>query len=244
MDGSSLIKGSRDHLPAFSAWKINARLMVVTADPTPGYLVLAYENLNPGLELVGLCSEEHEVLDVIKDTRPTHIAVCSDLETGDGASAVVTIKRSFPDIRTMLVCRSKRMGKKLQEAFQASCDVIILRRKIGGGRLYDAYRVFFKEGAFCDPELQTQLINHGERQQLNPKITEREQEVLVELVYGHTNAEISTRLGMSEATVKHHMHKLMQKMTVSNRAHLATRALRLGLCSWGLADNGPPTFVH
>lgn len=98
MNGPSLIKGSRDHLPALNGWKINALLMVVTADPTPGYLVLAYENLNPGLKLVGLCSEEREVLDVIKDTQPTHIAVCSDLETGDGASAVVTIKRSFPDI--------------------------------------------------------------------------------------------------------------------------------------------------
>lgn len=99
--------------------------MILTADSTSGYLVLAYENLNLGLKLVGLCSEEHEVLDVIKDTQPKHIAVCCDLETGDRASPVATIKRSFPEIKTM-------------EAFQASCDAIILRRKIGGGRLHDA----------------------------------------------------------------------------------------------------------
>ena len=245
MDGSPWIDGSREHLPAFAAWKIDVRLMVVTPDPTPGYMVLAFEHLNPGLKLVGLCSEEDEVLKVIEQTGPTHVAVCSDLERGDGASAIVKIKRAHPTIRTMLVCRSKRMGKNLQIAFHAGCDVIILRRKIGGGRLYDAYRVFFKHGAFCDPELQMQLVDRtAERQRLKSDITEREQEVLVELVYGHTNAEISKRLGLQETTVKHHMHNLMQKLSVNNRAHLASRCLRLGLCSWGLADNGPPTFIH
>jgi DNA-binding NarL/FixJ family response regulator len=41
--------------------------------------------------------------------------------------------------------------------------------------------------------------------------------VLVEIGLGHANAEISTRLYMSEATVKSHLSHLFDRLTVTNR---------------------------
>ena len=60
-------------------------------------------------------------------------------------------------------------------------------------------------------------------------LTEREREVLVEIGLGHTNAEIATRLHMSEATVKSHVSHLFDKLAATNRVQLAIAAFRAGL---------------
>jgi DNA-binding NarL/FixJ family response regulator len=60
-------------------------------------------------------------------------------------------------------------------------------------------------------------------------LTEREREVLIEIGRGHTNADIATRLYMSEATVKSHVSHLFDKLSVTNRVQLAIAAFRAGL---------------
>ena len=63
----------------------------------------------------------------------------------------------------------------------------------------------------------------------------KELEILVALVGGAGNGEIAQHLAIGEATVKQHMSVLFTKLQCNNRCKLATRALRLGLCSWGMA---------
>jgi DNA-binding NarL/FixJ family response regulator len=52
-------------------------------------------------------------------------------------------------------------------------------------------------------------------------LTAREREVAVEVAQGRSNAEIATRLYMSEATVKGHVSKVMGKLGGSNRVQVA-----------------------
>lgn len=241
MDGSALIESTRESLHKLASLVVDSRLMIVAGDLSPGFMVVAYERINPGLRLVSLCTCASEAHDLILEHQPSHLIICSDLESGDGSQLAAEIKRQHATKRVMLIQRSPHIGGS-REAWTAGCEVIVLRRKTGGGRLYDAYRALFTDGAYCDPDLQRQLLRsdcHPQAERIE-SLTTREEEVLVEIVYGLTNGQISERLGISEATVKRHVYNLMQKLNVSNRAHLATRALRTGLCSWGLADNGPP----
>ena len=60
-------------------------------------------------------------------------------------------------------------------------------------------------------------------------------DIPVALVGGAGNGEIAQQLAISEGTVKQHMSVLLTKLQCNNRCKLATRALRLGLCSWGMA---------
>jgi DNA-binding NarL/FixJ family response regulator len=60
-------------------------------------------------------------------------------------------------------------------------------------------------------------------------LTERERQVLIEIGLGHANAEIATRLHMSEATVKSHVSHLFDKLSVTNRVQLAIAGFRAGL---------------
>lgn len=56
-------------------------------------------------------------------------------------------------------------------------------------------------------------------------LTDREREVLDELVRGLSNKEIGTNLGIAEVTVKLHLRRLYKKINVSNRASAVRFAL-------------------
>lgn len=58
-----------------------------------------------------------------------------------------------------------------------------------------------------------------------PELTPRETDVLELLVRGETNAEIATKLAISEGTVKSHVKHLLRKVGAANRAEAVARYL-------------------
>ena len=65
----------------------------------------------------------------------------------------------------------------------------------------------------------------------NPQLTERELDVLCELVAGHTNHEIASALAIRPKTVMHHTVSIYRKLAVRGRAEAVAHALRTGLVS-------------
>ena len=60
-----------------------------------------------------------------------------------------------------------------------------------------------------------------------PKITPREARVLELLMQGMANKIIAYRLGMSQSTVKVHVHNIIKKLNVRNRTEAAVSARRI-----------------
>jgi two-component system, NarL family, response regulator DegU len=61
------------------------------------------------------------------------------------------------------------------------------------------------------------------------ELSRRELEVLRGLVTGATNAQIAARLGLSEHTVRNHVHSVTRKLGVANRTDAVATGLRRGL---------------
>jgi DNA-binding NarL/FixJ family response regulator len=61
------------------------------------------------------------------------------------------------------------------------------------------------------------------REQLD-RLTEREREVAVAIGQGKSNAEISSELYMSVATVKAHVSRVLEKLEFNNRVQIALLA--------------------
>ena len=59
-----------------------------------------------------------------------------------------------------------------------------------------------------------------------PALSSRESEILALVARGRSNQEIARQLAISAATVKNHMHNILQKLQVSRRGEAAAR-LRL-----------------
>ena len=59
---------------------------------------------------------------------------------------------------------------------------------------------------------------------------------------GARNAEIASRLFVSEKTVHHHVSAILRKLGVSNRREATAEAARLGLPATG--GEGEPTYIN
>ena len=56
-----------------------------------------------------------------------------------------------------------------------------------------------------------------------PPLSSRESEILALVAQGHSNKQIARQLAISAATVKNHMHNILQKLQVTRRGEAAAR---------------------
>jgi len=56
-----------------------------------------------------------------------------------------------------------------------------------------------------------------------PSLTSRESEILALVKQGRSNKDIARQLAISSATVKNHMHNILQKLQVSRRGQAVAR---------------------
>ena len=68
------------------------------------------------------------------------------------------------------------------------------------------------------------------------RLTEREAQILQLLVRGHTNRQIGAQLRLVPGTIRNRLGGIYQKLGVLTRTQAAVRALELGLCGDGPAE--------
>ena len=71
-----------------------------------------------------------------------------------------------------------------------------------------------------------------------PHLTDRERQVLDQILMARSNREIARQLGIEERTVKAHVGRLMRKTGADNRIELSMRALHLPHVTQGKAGQG------
>lgn len=187
-------------------------------------------NVDDGIDVVGT-SDDTGAVDIVERTRPDIVLLDIRMVHRDG----MTILRD-------LMARSPHLGVVMLTTFDA--DEHIAEALEAGARGF-----LLKD---TDPELLPELVKTAARGGLvlsgavgdkvvdrlrrgsptHPEIdtlTGREREVLALVGTGLSNAEISSALGLTAATVKDHVSAILRKLNVDNRVQAALVAARVGL---------------
>jgi DNA-binding NarL/FixJ family response regulator len=188
------------------------------------------------LSVVGDAGDGRAAIEAVDRHHPDVVLMDIRMPRVDGLSATAAI-RSRPRPPAVIVLTTFDSDDEVFRALEAGATGFLLK-DTPPGELLRAIRLAAVGDSMLSPGVTRRVIDrftaedHGRRREAMRRLdglTDREREVLVEIGLGHANADIASRLHLSEATVKTHISHLFEKLSATNRVQLAIVAFRAGL---------------
>lgn len=182
---------------------------------------------HPELEVVGEAADGLEALDLARRLRPDVLLVDIRMPGLDGVE--VTRRLAGPDVTdpiAVVVITTFDLDEYVVGALRAGARGFLLK-DAGPALLVQAIQAAAAGDALIAPNVTRRLLTaFADRAPAAPAqpvdaLTDREEEVLVLVAQGRTNAEISRELYVSVSTVKSHVASLMAKLGARNRVEIA-----------------------
>ena len=133
----------------------------------------------------------------------------------------------------ILILTTFDLDDYVHDAVRAGASGFLLK-DVRPVELVDAIRVIASGNALLGPTALTRLLGRFATQPppngaALPTLTEREREILQLVAEGLSNAEIASRLVLSETTIKTHVSNLLRKLGVRDRVQAVIAAYDSGL---------------
>ncbi|MBE7055795.1 MAG: response regulator transcription factor [Ruminococcaceae bacterium] len=200
------------------------RIMIVEDDPMASQLLEIYIKEHKEYELV--CNIESasmaEVYCLSQNIDLILMDVCTAMNAS-GLDAAEKIKKNFPHIKIVIIT-SQPECSFIDRARQVGVDSFWYKSSKAEEIITVIEKTFAGENIYPDT---TPTLVFGDA--LSIDLSDRELEVLRELVAGETDADIAEHLFMSVRTVKSHITNMKNKTGFKNRTELAVRARECGL---------------
>lgn len=183
-----------------------------------------------GMDLLGEASNGAEAVEFCA-THPVDVVLMDMIMPGmDGSEATRRIIALGLPVK-VIILTSFHEQDLVEQALKAGATSYLLKN-VSAADLAAAIQAAYAGRSTLAPEAAEALI-HATRQKpdLGSDLTEREREVLLLLVHGKSNSEISTQLSISLATVKYHLTNIYTKLGAKSRVEAVTLALEHHLVS-------------
>ncbi|ROP36222.1 response regulator [Saccharothrix texasensis] len=183
------------------------------------------------LRVVGEAGDGAEAVSVVRSTAPDVVLMDVRMPGVDGIAATREIS-SFSAAR-VLILTTFDLDEYVYSALRAGASGFLLK-DTPPADLLTAIRVVAAGDALLSPSVTRRLVAEFSRTPAPREvrldgITEREQEVLLLVARGFSNAEIMDELYLSAGTVKTHIGRLLHKLRARDRAQLVIAAYESGL---------------
>lgn len=186
--------------------------------------------VEPEFQVVARCRDGEEVLRELRAQQPDVLVLDIRMPRRDGLEVLRSIRMEGLKARVVLLTAALE-EEQLVEALRMGVGGVVLK-EMAPHLLIEAVKEVHSGGSWLDrgsvSRVVTKLLDQeGGRD--DHQLTPRELEVVRMVSRGLRNRAIAEQLGISEGTVKIHLHNIYQKLGIDGRLELAVYAQAKGL---------------
>lgn len=189
-------------------------------------------NAQPDMEVIGEAGDGRIAWQKAAQLKPDLIIMDFTMPDMNGAQATERLKRDHPQIKILALTAHENRGF-LQQLLQAGASGYLLKRA-ASEELIRAIRTVVTGATYLDSEMAGKVVDGYVNKQgiedftRRSRLSEREEEVLRLIAWGHGNKEIAAQLKISVKTVEAHKAKVMEKLELKSRVDIVRYALHRG----------------
>jgi DNA-binding NarL/FixJ family response regulator len=183
----------------------------------------------PDLKVVARCGNGEAVLEAVRKQRPDILVLDLNMPRLGGMDVLRQAAQEGLELRVVLLTAD--IGEDtLFEAVRLGVRGVMLK-EMAPDQLVSCIRTVHAGGQWLERHLtgwtfDRLLAREAARQQTAKVLTRREIELVRLVSEGLRNKEVAYRLGITEGTVKIHLHRIYDKLGVTSRVELANYARR------------------
>lgn len=192
-------------------------------------------DVQPGIEVIGEALNGRQAVDMARELRPDVCLFDVRMPELDGIEATRIL--AGPDVdapMAIVVITTFDLDEYVHGALKAGARGFLLK-DAGPDLLSQAIRAAASGEALIAPSVTARLLSAfaavprgATPVQPQEPLTDREEQILLTVARGRSNAEIAHELHISLSTVKTHLGSLMQKLGARNRVEIAIWAYETG----------------
>ncbi len=175
------------------------------------------------IDVVGVAHDGTEAIELAITLQPEVVLMDVRMPRMDGVQATREIHRLYPRMKIVMLTTFED-----DDYFRVALEfgaIGYLLKNIPPQELIQSIRAIRTSVAQVSPEMMKRLVHREGVPTTGPlavleSLTPREKEILELLLDALENRDIAQKLGISEQTVKNHVHNLYDKLDVSSRIQL------------------------
>jgi two-component system NarL family response regulator len=185
------------------------------------------------IELVGEAGDGAEAVNIAQDTMPDVVLMDVRMPRRGGIEATSQIKAIAPHTKILMLTISDEEAD-LYDAIKAGASGYLLK-EISIEEVANAIRQVHAGQSMISPSMASKLLTEfatmvkktdEKPAAAQPRLTEREMEVLRLVAKGRNNRDIAKELFISENTVKNHIRNILEKLHLHSRMQAVVYAVR------------------
>lgn len=187
----------------------------------------------PDFQVVDQAGSVKEGIEKAFHHRPDIILMDFSLPDGTGLDATRAILDELPDCKIIFLTVFET-DESLLTAIRLGAKGYMLKN-VSSSSLIASLRALAQGEIAMSRKMMSRVLEFSRSMPIPPtndrlnKLSPRELDILYELQDGASNMEIAQRLYLSENTVKHHIHSILEKLGVENRRQAGMIAKQLGV---------------
>ena len=169
------------------------------------------------LDVVAEAGESREVVDLVTTVKPDVLVLDLVMPGLEGLEVFRLVRERAPETK-ILVFSGYMSDELIVQCLQAGAKGY-LSKTAKTSDLVSAIKVVNSGGVWAEQRMMAKALEK------NPTVTKRELDIIRLVSEGLRNKEIADKLGISEKTVKAHMHSVFKKLHVEHRLQVALYSL-------------------